>query len=120
MRTITASLDNIPEALREYIGKRSAELCALAFAAAGVCLALALASWSSQDPSLNYATDGPVRNLLGAPGALIADLLMQLIGLSAILVLAPLFSWAWLLANHHRVDRVARRQPSHVVGDAFA
>ncbi len=109
MRTITASLDNIPEALREYIGKRSAELCALAFAAAGVCLALALATWSSKDPSLNYATDGPVRNLLGAPGALIADLLMQLIGLSAILVLAPLFSWAWLLANHHRVDRVARR-----------
>lgn len=109
MRTITASLDHIPEALREYIARRSAELCALAIAAVGVCLALALATWSSKDPSLNYATDGPVRNLLGAPGALIADLLMQLIGLSSILVLAPLFSWAWLLANHHRVDRVTRR-----------
>ena len=31
--------------------------------------ALALATWSVQDPSLSHATSAPVRNLLGAPGA---------------------------------------------------
>ena len=43
--------------------------------------ALALATWSVQDPSLSHATDAPVRNLLGHPGAIVADLLMQLLGL---------------------------------------
>ena len=32
-----------------------------------------------QDPSLSHATNAPVRNLLGAPGAIAADLMMQLV-----------------------------------------
>lgn len=50
----------------------------------GLLLLIALAavwasmvSWSVADPSLTHATDGPVRNALGAPGAIIADLLLQ-------------------------------------------
>jgi len=42
---------------------------------------LALLSYHSQDPSLNTASGGPVRNLLGAPGAWAADLLLMLLGL---------------------------------------
>ena len=48
------------------------------------CSAVALATWSVQDPSLSHATNAPVRNLLGMPGAIVADLLMQLLGLAAI------------------------------------
>ena len=45
-------------------------------------LAAALATWSVQDPSLSHATNAPVRNLLGVPGAIVADLLMQLFGIA--------------------------------------
>ena len=31
-------------------------------------LAISLATWSARDPSLNHATGGHVRNLLGGPG----------------------------------------------------
>jgi len=41
-------------------------------------LAVALATWSVKDPSINHATEGPVRNLLGLPGAIVADLVMQI------------------------------------------
>ncbi|WP_406855573.1 DNA translocase FtsK 4TM domain-containing protein [Alsobacter sp. KACC 23698] len=92
MRTTRASgsnFDHLSEALREFMWRRAAELTGLAFlASAGAC-AIALVSWSVQDPSLNHAINGPVRNLLGRPGAIVADVLMQIMGLAAIAVLAP-------------------------------
>ena len=42
---------------------------------------VSLASWSVDDPSLSYATDKPVHNWLGYPGAVIADLSFQVVGL---------------------------------------
>ncbi|MBO9714717.1 DNA translocase FtsK [Sphingomonas sp.] len=51
-----------------------------------VLLSLALVSYHAQDPSLNTAAGGPARNILGEPGAWIADGLFSLLG-------AP----AWLL-----------------------
>ena len=53
-------------------------------------LALALATWSARDPSLNHATGGHIHNLLGAPGAAAADLIMQLFGFGAIAAILPL------------------------------
>ncbi|MEI9927622.1 MAG: DNA translocase FtsK 4TM domain-containing protein [Sphingomonas sp.] len=41
---------------------------------------LAIASYHSQDPSLDTASGGPPLNLLGAPGAWIADLLLAVAG----------------------------------------
>jgi S-DNA-T family DNA segregation ATPase FtsK/SpoIIIE len=42
---------------------------------------LALLTYHSQDPSLNTASGGPARNLLGEPGAWTADLLLMVLGL---------------------------------------
>ena len=53
-------------------------------------LALALSTWSAGDPSLNHATGGHIRNVLGAPGAAAADLVMQLFGFGAIAAILPL------------------------------
>src|SRR5690606_5876429 len=53
-----------------------------------------MVSWSIADPSLTHATDGPVRNALGAPGAIIADLMLQTLGLAAAVALLPLMIWA--------------------------
>ena len=58
-----------------------------------ICLGvgLALATWHVADPSWSHATDAGARNILGFPGAALADLLMQFFGLGAISVLVPLF-----------------------------
>jgi len=64
---------------------------------------LALASWSVDDPSFNHAASGLGRNLLGAPGAIAADLIMQLLGLSSIVFLAPPILWGWRLPTTRRL-----------------
>src|SRR5271163_4093898 len=52
-------------------------------AALGGALALALASWRPDDPSLDAAAGGAPGNLLGGAGAVVADLCMQSLGLAA-------------------------------------
>ncbi|MDO8380188.1 DNA translocase FtsK 4TM domain-containing protein, partial [Phenylobacterium sp.] len=52
-------------------------------AAAGVAVALALATYNAADPSLNAATGHAPLNVLGGPGATIADMGMQSLGLAA-------------------------------------
>ncbi len=58
---------------------------------------LALSSWSVNDPSLSYATDTPVQNWMGFPGAVVADLWMQFFGLASLIILLPLSVWGWAL-----------------------
>jgi DNA segregation ATPase FtsK/SpoIIIE, S-DNA-T family len=111
MRTtaIDAALDHIPEALRAFVARRGAEFAGLALSGAAAGIALALASWSVDDPSFNHAASGPARNLLAAPGAIAADLMMQLFGLSSIAFLAPPSLWGWRLITVRRLERVRAR-----------
>ncbi|MDB5570821.1 MAG: Cell division protein FtsK [Hyphomicrobiales bacterium] len=110
MRTTTFSaFDRIPDAARLYIARRAAELAGACIVAIAIAIALSLATWSAYDPSLNYAADGSVRNLLGSPGALLADLIMQMWGISALVLFAPVAYWGWLLLTHRRLDRVVTR-----------
>ena len=76
------SLNFLPDAMRDALRRRLRELGGAALIVLAVVLALALATWSVQDPSLNHATNSPVRNLLGVPGAIVADLLMPLLALA--------------------------------------
>ncbi len=62
-----------------------------------VFLLLAFSSWSVNDPSLSYATDAPVQNWMGFPGAVVADLWMQFFGLAGLVTLLPLSIWGWAL-----------------------
>ncbi|MDF2118462.1 DNA translocase FtsK 4TM domain-containing protein [Roseiarcaceae bacterium H3SJ34-1] len=110
MRTNSSSvLERIPDPVRIYFGRRLAELAGLAVLALAGCFTLALVSWSALDPSLNYATDAHVRNLLGRPGAIVADLFMQLFGLATIAFLPPLVAWALALLSKRRLDRIVFR-----------
>jgi len=110
MRTSSSSvLERIPDPVRIYFGRRLAELAGLAVLALAGCFTLALVSWSALDPSLNYASDARVHNLLGKPGAIVADLFMQLFGLATIAFLPPMVAWALALLSKRRLDRVAFR-----------
>jgi len=54
---------------------------AIALLALTTALAAALATYHSGDPSLSTAAGGPAQNLLGSPGAFIADLAFSILGL---------------------------------------
>ncbi|MBA4781659.1 MAG: DNA translocase FtsK [Rhizobiales bacterium] len=69
---------------------------------ASVLTAIALASWNVEDPSLTHATDGPLTNLLGFPGAVVSDLLFQFFGIAAALLAFLPSLWGW---------RTMRRRP---------
>jgi len=95
----------LPDDLSAALRRRAREICGLALIAATALATAALASWSVKDPSFSYATGAPVRNLLGAHGAVAADLLMQLFGLAAIALVLPVALWGWRLMTHRRLDR---------------
>jgi DNA segregation ATPase FtsK/SpoIIIE, S-DNA-T family len=106
MRASDRSLDVIAfvaEHLREILRRRLSELTGLCLIALAVLGAIALATWSVQDPSLSHATQKPIHNLLGYPGAIFSDLAMQLLGLAAILILVPEALLGWRLLAHRPV-----------------
>jgi S-DNA-T family DNA segregation ATPase FtsK/SpoIIIE len=51
-------------------------------AGAGVWVAVALATWNVGDPSFNASASGAPGNLLGGPGAVLADLVLQTLGVA--------------------------------------
>ncbi|HUZ72531.1 MAG TPA: DNA translocase FtsK 4TM domain-containing protein [Stellaceae bacterium] len=82
----------VPEgfSLRRYVVQGAG----LALFVAAVLLALALATYSSADPSWDNAVDAPVLNALGPAGARLSDALLQGLGLGAWLLPPILFDWA--------------------------
>src|SRR5262249_60429192 len=89
------SLSFLSDAVRETLRRRLRELGGLALIVLATLVALALATWSVQDPSLSHATNAPVRNILGVPGATVADLLTQLFGGAALAFILPIELWGW-------------------------
>ncbi|MCI4679467.1 DNA translocase FtsK 4TM domain-containing protein, partial [Rhodoblastus acidophilus] len=109
MRATTFGFGEIlPESAREFALRRLQEFVGLAVMALTVALGVALATWSISDPSLNHATNAAVHNLLGAKGAIVADLVMQMLGVSAIVLLAPLGMFGWRVFSHRGVGGIAR------------
>ncbi|MGL4559896.1 MAG: DNA translocase FtsK 4TM domain-containing protein, partial [Afipia sp.] len=99
----------ISDPLREMLARRLRELAGLGVIALSCVVAAALMTWSVQDPSLSHATSGPIRNLMGRPGAIGADMLMQILGLGAIMLILPVAIWGWRLVTHRHFDREALR-----------
>ncbi len=72
----------------------------LAIAGAALALLLALLSFDPADPNWNHPADvDSIANLLGFPGAAIADLLLQTLGLASAIVILPLLGWAWRIGS---------------------
>ena len=73
-------VSHLPTSIRDALVRRLRELMGLGLIAFAGLLAAALMTWSVQDPSLSHATSRAIRNIIGYPGAIGADLLMQKIG----------------------------------------
>jgi DNA segregation ATPase FtsK/SpoIIIE, S-DNA-T family len=102
-------VNHLPTSLRDAMARRLRELAGLVLIAASGIAAAALMTWSVQDPSLSHATSRAIRNILGYPGAIGADLLMQILGLGAIMVILPLAIRGWRMLTHRPFDREALR-----------
>src|SRR4030081_1410083 len=99
----------LPASIREALARRLRELAGLSVIALSGVAAAALMTWSVQDPSLSHATSRAIRNIVGYPGAIGADLLMQILGLGAIILILPIAIWGWRMLTHRTFDREALR-----------
>jgi len=119
-RAASIDLQDTQNPLRRFLRRNLVGASGLAIIGFAAATAAALATWTITDPSLNHATDEPVRNALGVPGAILADVLMQTIGLATAIFLAPVVLWGWrLLAG--RALRIGRKRfAAWVAGTLFA
>jgi S-DNA-T family DNA segregation ATPase FtsK/SpoIIIE len=83
--------------VREYTG--------LGLLALSSVVTAALMTWSVQDPNFSYAPSGPIHNVIGYPGAIGADLLMQTLGLGSITLILPIAVCGWRMVSHRDFDR---------------
>ncbi|MFS8036259.1 DNA translocase FtsK [Xanthobacter sp. AM11] len=109
-------LDLIPEGIKLAVRRRGREIVGAALLVASLTAFLALGSWSASDPSLSNATHAEVANLLGRPGAVVADLLVQLFGLAALAVVLPPFYCGWRLLTHRPFSRERMRTVMWIFG----
>jgi S-DNA-T family DNA segregation ATPase FtsK/SpoIIIE len=100
---------HLPATIREALARRLRELAGLGLLSLSGIAAAALMTWSVQDPSLSHATSRAIRNIIGYPGAIGADLLMQILGLGAIMLILPIAIWGWRMLTHRTFDREALR-----------
>ncbi|WP_336055510.1 DNA translocase FtsK [Nitratireductor sp. CH_MIT9313-5] len=96
---------------------RLSGLLILAFAAFALA---SLATWNVADPSFSYATDNPVTNAMGYPGAVFADLAMQFYGVAAVAGLVPTVFFGALLATAQGIERPGRRLGAWLLGSILA
>ncbi|NGN42031.1 DNA translocase FtsK [Mesorhizobium sp. CGMCC 1.15528] len=90
---------------RRQVGRITGLAC---FAEVAFALA-SLGTWNVADPSFSHATDNPITNAMGYPGAVFSDLAMQFYGLSSVAALVPAVIWGFFLATARGVDRMPRR-----------
>ena len=100
---------HLPTSIRDALVRRLRELIGLGLIGFSGVAAAALITWSVQDPSFSHATSRAIHNILGYPGAIGADLLMQILGLGAIMLIMPIAARGWRMMTHRAFDREALR-----------
>src|SRR4051812_35171192 len=120
IRYTFSAADIMSDELRAALRRRLHEIVGIVLLSLAGIAALALATWSVQDPSFSHATNAPVRNTLGLTGAISADLMMQLLGVATVALLFPLAAWGWRLLTHRTLDRERSRLMLWVVATLAA
>ena len=99
----------LPVGAEQYMRGKAVEGAGLALIAAGIVLFAALISYTPSDPSLNTASGGEIRNIVGQAGAVIGDILLQTLGLAGGLLVLVAAGWGWRLWKDHGLRRPGRR-----------
>jgi len=97
----------LPAGLTDFVRRRLVEMAGLVLIVAAAALILAMLSYDSSDPSFNTAGGhGRVNNVLGYPGAVVADLALQTLGLAAALGAIIVAVWGGLLFRRHGLRQI--------------
>ena len=95
----------LPRGLADIVWRRVVEAAGLGLLIVAIGFALSLLSYTPEDPNLNHATARAPENLLGLPGAHVADFSLQTLGVMAGLTVLVLACWSWRLVSDRRVPR---------------
>ncbi len=93
----------LPSGTQEFFKRRGIELAGLALCLCAFALLIACLTYHPQDPSWNDSTGGPVGNPLGRFGSYSADVMMQSLGMAALLAPLVLFAWGWRLLRERQL-----------------
>ena len=85
----------LPEAVTEFLKKSFIRGWGAVLVIFALAVYASFLSYDTHDPSWNNEVVGPVGNWLGAPGAHVADLLLQSLGLGAVVLIFPFITWGW-------------------------
>ncbi|SMX26877.1 DNA translocase FtsK [Pelagimonas phthalicica] len=85
--------------------RRGRELIGMALIVLGVMAAAAIASYSANDPSWFSASDAPIQNWMGRPGALFAAPLYTICGVGSWAIAATLIAWGLRFVSHRGEGR---------------
>jgi len=104
------------------IEKRGRELIGIALFIAGLMVTMMLWSYAPDDPNFMSATDAPVQNWLGRPGASFAAALFMIVGYASWMVPVVLLAWGLRFTLHYGQDRALGRvvfAPIAIAGTAI-
>ncbi len=93
----------LPSGTNEFFRKRAIELGGGVLAVLAFALLIACLTYNPQDPSWNDSTGGAVSNPLGLFGSYSADVMMQSLGMAALLTPLVLFAWGWRLLRERQL-----------------
>ncbi len=93
----------LPDGTGALVRRRLLDLAGIFLVIVGLAILLACLTFSVADPSLNRATEAQPGNLLGAPGAVIADVLFQGFGMAAFFPPLVFICWGWRVLRHHEL-----------------
>ena len=99
----------LPRGLSGFVRRRAVETLGLGVLIVAVGFALSLLSYAPEDPNFNHATGRAPGNLLGLPGAYVAEFSLQTFGAMAGLLTLVLLSWSWRLVSDRHIPRFLLR-----------
>ena len=99
-----AASDILPAGAAVFFKRRLAEAGGALLFAAGALLLISILSYTPGDPSLNSIGNNAAQNLLGAGGAIVADLVLQTFGLASMLPVLVFAAWGWRMMSKRGVS----------------
>ena len=92
-RAKTQKTHFLPNGVADKLRLRGIEASGITLMVLALINLAAIVSYHTADPSLNHATAGSVENMLNWPGAYFADLMLQSIGITILLLVPTFLAW---------------------------
>ena len=96
--------------IKNFVKNRLIELCGTLLALISIFLLISIATYSPSDPNFIYTPENlEIKNFGGFYGSVIADFLLQSIGLVSFFVVLNLFYWGLKLINNKKISNFIQK-----------